>query len=151
MAARHRSRERALQMLYQWDLTKAQPEQVMQAYWGSVSRGEDQKEALEDPFANRLLEGVAGRIQQIDELIKKHAANWRLERMSTVDRSILRMAVFEMLEDASLAPVVINEAVEIGRRFSARESAGFLNGVLDAIRKSLDETGSARVLSPPVA
>jgi N utilization substance protein B len=106
---------------------------------------------LEDPFANRLLEGVAGRIQQIDELIQKHAANWRLERMSTVDRSILRMAVFEMLEDASLAPVVINEAVEIGRRFSAQESAGFLNGVLDAIRKSLDETGSARVLSPPVA
>ncbi len=151
MAARHRSRERALQMLYQWDLTKAQPEQVIQAYWGSVSRDEDQKEASEDPFANRLLEGVAGRIQQIDELIQKHAANWRLERMSTVDRSILRMAVFEMLEDASLAPVVINEAVEIGRRFSARESAGFLNGVLDAIRKSLDETGSARVFSPPLA
>ena len=151
MAARHRSRERALQMLYQWDLTKAQPEQVIQAYWGSVSRGEEQTEALEDPFANRLLEGVTGRIQQIDALIQEHAANWRLERMSTVDRCILRMAVFEMLEDTRLAPVVINEAIEIGRRFSSQESAGFLNGVLDAIRKSLDETGPTHVIAPPCA
>jgi N utilization substance protein B len=136
-------------MLYQWDLTKAPPEQVIEAYWGGLSADEGASATAEDAFANRLVEGVAGRIQQIDSLIKTHAANWRLERMSTVDRSILRMAVYEMLENTDLAPVVISEAIEIGRRFSARESAGFLNGVLDAIRKSLEEADTAPVGSRP--
>jgi N utilization substance protein B len=136
-------------MLYQWDLTKAAPEQVIEAYWGGLSAGEGTAAKAEDAFANRLVEGVAGRIQQIDSLIKTHASNWRLERMSAVDRSILRMAVYEMLENTDLAPVVINEAIEIGRRFSARESAGFLNGVLDAIRKSLEEADPAPVGSRP--
>ncbi len=150
MASRHRSREQALQMLYQWDLTKAHPEQVMKAYWGGLSADEDTAAKAEDAFANRLVEGVTGRIRQIDDLIKAHASNWRLERMSAVDRSILRMAVYEMLENTELAPVVINEAIEIGRRFSGRESAGFLNGVLDAIRKSLEEPDPASVGSRPV-
>ncbi len=149
MPSRHRSRERALQMLYQWDLTKALPEQVIEAYWGGLSAHEGTKATIEDAFANRLVEGVTSRIQEIDNLIKTHAANWRLERMSTVDRSILRLAVYEMLENTALAPVVINEAIEIGRRFSARESAGFLNGVLDAIRKSLEEADPAPVGSRP--
>jgi N utilization substance protein B len=149
MASRHRSREQALQMLYQWDVTKADPEQVIEAYWGGLSADEGTRSKVVDAFANRLVEGVARRIEQIDDLIKTHAANWRLERMSAVDRSILRMAVYEMLENTDLAPVVINEAIEIGRRFSARESAGFLNGVLDAIRKSLEEANPAPVGSHP--
>jgi len=138
MPARHRSRERALQMLYQWDLTKASPRQVIDAYWDALSEGEPLETATQDAFANSLVEGVTGNIQQIDDLIVSHAANWRLERMSAVDRGILRMAVYEMLENMAMAPVVINEAIEIGRRFSGQESTGFLNGVLDAIRKSLE-------------
>jgi N utilization substance protein B len=145
MPSRHRSRERALQMLYQWDLTKASAEQVIEAYWGGLSSADLQRDVTDDPFANELLRGVVRHIGRIDELIVSHASNWRIDRMSTVDRSILRMAVYEMLEDASIAPVAINEALEIGRRFSGQDSVSFLNGVLDAIRKSLEQSSAAPV------
>jgi N utilization substance protein B len=145
MPSRHRSRERALQMLYQWDLTKASAEQVIEAYWGGLSSADLQRDVTDDPFANELLRGVVRHIGRIDELIVSHASNWRIDRMSTVDRGILRMAVYEMLEDASIAPVAINEALEIGRRFSGQDSVSFLNGVLDAIRKSLEQSSAAPV------
>jgi N utilization substance protein B len=124
-------------MIYQWDLTRLPPEQVMQGYWGGLV-SELREAALEhDAFADQLLLGVARNIDSIDNLIRVHAEHWRLERMSAVDRNILRMAVYELLENTAAPAVVINEALDIGRRFSSQDSARFLNGVLDAIRRSL--------------
>ena len=138
MPSRHRSRERALQMIFQWDLSRASAESVIAGYWGSLSKDEDSPAPEPDAFANGLLEGVIERIEAIDALITKHAENWRLDRMSGVDRGILRLATYEMMLDPSLGPVVINEAIEIGRRFSG-DAGPFLNGVLDAVRRSLLE------------
>lgn len=136
MAARHRSRERALQMIFQWEASGEAPSLVIDRYWGSLSDSLGSKDAGEDEFANSLLYGVARRKPALDELIQRHAANWRLERMSPVDRNVLRLAAYE-LEQGSPAPVVINEAIELGRRFSGPDSVKFLNGVLDAVRKAL--------------
>ena len=148
MPSRHRSRERALQMIYQWELSEASADKVVENYWKELSK-ETPGDSTDDPFANRVLRGVAEQIAKIDGLIQAHADNWRLERMSAVDRCILRMAVYELMEDTSLAPVIINEALELGGRFSGGESVPFLNGVLDAVRKSLDEKQLATIDSRP--
>lgn len=137
MPSRHRSRERALQMVFQWDQSRAPAESIMADYWGSLSKDEDSVAPEPDLFANNLLTGVVKNIDVIDALITKHAQNWRIERMSTVDRSILRLGICEMMREPSLAPVVIDEAIEIGRRFS-EDSGPFLNGILDAVRRSLE-------------
>jgi N utilization substance protein B len=124
-------------MIFQWEQSRSTPEEVMAAFWGGlVNEGAGEGET-EDPFANRLLQGVVERCPAIDELIRKHAEHWRMERMSAVDRNILRLAVFELLEKTAAPAVVIDEALEVGRRFSGDESARFLNGVLDAVEKSL--------------
>jgi N utilization substance protein B len=148
MPSHHRSRERALQMIYQWDQTGVPPQKVIEGYWGSLSRDESGESIEPDPFANDILLGVVGGIEKIDGLIRKHAANWRLERMSAVDRSILRMAIYEMLQDVSLGPVIIDEALDIGRRFSGQDAVPFLNGVLDAVRRSLEKDELASVGEP---
>ena len=141
MPSRRRSRESALQMIFQWEQSGATPEEVMEAYWGGLANeGAGRGESV-DLFANQLLQGVVGRCPVIDGLIRKHAEHWRLERMSAVDRNILRLAVFELLEKTAAAAVVIDEALEVGRRFSGDESARFLNGVLDAIEKALVSEG----------
>ena len=137
MPSRHRSRERALQMIYQWDQSKAPTGSIISAFWGGLFGDEPGVPTEPDPFANGLLEGVVESIESIDELIKAHAQNWRLDRMPAIDRSILRLAIYEMMREPSLGPVVINEALEIGRRFS-EDSGPFLNGVLDAVRRSLE-------------
>lgn len=130
-------------MIFQWEQSKASPDEVMEAYWGNLAaEGAGQGES-DDAFANRLLQGVASRCEAIDELIRKHAEHWRLERMSAVDRNILRLAVFELLEKTAASAVVIDEALEVGRRFSTDESARFLNGVLDAIDKHLGSENGA--------
>ncbi len=143
MPSRRRSRERALQMIYQWDLTRAPVEEVTERYRQTLAaepRDADQLPDPEnDPFAEQLFETVTSEIERIDGLIVEHAAHWRIDRMSAVDRNILRVAVAEMIGGTAAPAVVINEAVEVGRRFSAQESGPFLNGVLDAIRKRLED------------
>ena len=137
MPSRHRSRERTLQMLYQWEASQAAPQDVISAYWNGLSAELGGKEVENDSFANTLFSGVASESAQLDSLIEKHASNWKLERMAAVDRGILRMATYELQQDETPAAIVINEALDLGRRFSGEQSARFLNGVLDAIRKSL--------------
>ena len=138
MASRHESRERALQMLFLWDQRKEAPDKVIAGYWGGLASEDLPRRPLEDAFANELLCGAVRRSQEADKLIAAHAEHWRLERMSAVDRNILRLAVFELLEGKTPAPVVIDEALEIGRRFSGDEAVHFINGVLDAVRRSLE-------------
>ncbi|MBI1355536.1 MAG: transcription antitermination factor NusB [Acidobacteria bacterium] len=145
MASRHRSRERALQMIFQWEASGDEPEQVVASYWNGLATEIGQPAPAEDQFANSLLHGVARRAKSLDDLIRKHASNWKLERMAAVDRNILRLAVFEMQQGDTAPVVAINEALELGRRFSGEKSARFLNGVLDAIRKTLERQSANAV------
>jgi N utilization substance protein B len=131
---RRKSRELAMQMLFQGDLGKQTPEQVRKTFW--LAREESDAEVRS--FAEDLYRMATVRSQEIDALIVQHLVNWRLERMPGVDRNVLRLAAAEMLGfKGTPFPIVINEALEIARRYSAPESVSFLNGVLDAMAKDL--------------
>lgn len=131
---RRKARELAMQMLFQADLGKQTPEQVRTTFW----KAGDAVEAETKGFAEDLFRVATGNLEQIDELIAANSKHWRLERMPAVDRNLLRMAIGEMMGFKSTPfPVVINEALEIARRYSAPESINFLNGVLDAVAHGL--------------
>lgn len=131
---RRKGRELAMQMLFQADLGKQTADQVRATFWKSGDPVDDSVRG----FASDLFRVADEHHERIDELIAKHSQNWRLERMPAVDRNLLRMAVAEMLGFKSTPfPIVINEALEIARRYSAPESVNFLNGVLDSIARSL--------------
>ena len=140
MASRRKSRELAVQMLYQWDIGKHSPREVLATFIGA-----QKKDQPAERFAQQLFEGTVEDISAIDHLLREHAENWKLERMAAIDRNVLRLALFELRHHADTPPaVVINEALEIARRFSGHGSAEFVNGVLDAVRKSLPQTGAAK-------
>jgi N utilization substance protein B len=130
-------------MIFQWEASRDEPDAVIASFWGGLAAEIGEEAPEEDAFANGLVRGVARQSKELDALIRKHAANWRLERMAAVDRNILRMAIYEMRAGETPAPIAINEALELGRRFSGEQSARFLNGVLDAIRKTLEKEGVA--------
>ena len=137
MGTRRKSRELAMQMLFQGDLGKQKPEEVTTLFWDSREDVDDETRG----FADELHRLATEREGEVDALIQKHAQNWRLERMPVVDRNLLRAAVAEMLGyPKTPAAVVINETLEIARRYAAPESIHFLNGVLDAIGRDLLET-----------
>jgi N utilization substance protein B len=137
MGTRRKSRELAMQMLFQGDLGKQKPEEVQTLFWGSREDVDDETRGFADDIHRLATE----REDEVDALIQKHAQNWRLERMPVVDRNLLRAAVAEMLGyPKTPAAVVINETLEIARRYAAPESLQFLNGVLDAIGRELLET-----------
>ncbi len=137
MGTRRKSRELAMQMLFQGDLGKQKPEEVTTLFWDSREDVDDETRG----FADELHRLATEREDEVDALIQKHAQNWRLERMPVVDRNLLRAAVAEMLGyPKTPAAVVINETLEIARRYAAPESIHFLNGVLDAIGRDLLET-----------
>ena len=134
MGTRRKSRELTMQMLFQGDLGKQKPEQVQKLFWASV----EDVDAETRGFAEDLYRIATTREEEIDKLIEAHAQNWRLERMPVVDRNLLRAAVAEMLGFPNTpAAIIINETLEIGRRFAAPESIHFLNGVLDAIARDV--------------
>ena len=123
-----------MQMLFQGDLGKQTPEEVRALFWPS----RDDVDAETRGFAEELYRVASERQAEIDELIELHAENWRLERMAVVDRNLLRAAVAELLGCPNTpAAIVINESLEIARRYGAPESVQFLNGVLDAIARSV--------------
>ena len=131
---RRKSRELAMQMLFQGDLGKQDPDQVKKTFW--LAR--EESDVNTRGFAEDLYRVATIHAEEIDVLIVKHAVNWRLERMPGVDRNVLRLAAAEMLGfKGTPFPIIINEALEIARRYSAPESVGFLNGVLDAMAKEL--------------
>ncbi len=138
VAARHRSRERALQVLYQCDVTKEPAEAAIQSFYETLQSGEDARPVVgRDPFMEELALGAARQAEAIDRRISEKAAHWRVDRMPTVDRNILRLAIYELTRKDTPPAVVIDEAVELARRFSGDEAAAFINGVLDAVRKDL--------------
>jgi len=134
MGTRRKSRELVLQMLFQSDMGKQTADQVTKTFWAQRSDVEDDARG----FAEDLFRVANERLAEIDAAIQKHADNWRLERMAAVDRNVLRAGVAEFLGyPKTPKPVIINEALEIARKFSSPESVHFINGVLDSIAKDL--------------
>jgi len=135
MGTRRKSRELTLQMLFQADMAKQRPEEVRKTFW--KERGDVGPDV--QGFAEDLFRAASDRAAEIDALIEEHAEHWRMDRMAAVDRNIMRAAVAEFLcFPATPRAVVINEAIEIARKFSAPESVQFINGVLDSVGKKLE-------------
>ena len=136
MGGRRKGRELALQMLFQWDFSKNSLSEVRNTFWTLHHETEEEVRA----FSDRLAEGTIENIESIDVLLAKHAEHWRVARMATVDRNILRLATFELLHETQTPrAVVINEALEVARKYSTSESIHFINGILDSIREESEE------------
>jgi N utilization substance protein B len=131
---RRKSRELAMQMLFQRDVGKQTTEQVQKSFWKAR---EETIDSDTRGFAEDLFRVATAREEEIDQLIEQHSANWRIPRMPAVDRNLLRLAVAELVGfPGTPVPIVINESLEIAKRYAAPESLSFLNGILDAIAKS---------------
>jgi N utilization substance protein B len=136
MPARHRSRVRALQVLFLWDLRKQEIGEAISSYYETLgSEEDDPKRTGPDEFMEMLVRGTVGSAPALDRTISDKSANWRIERMPAVDRNILRLAVYEMAELKTPPAVAIDEALDLARQFSGDESVAFINGVLDAVSR----------------
>jgi N utilization substance protein B len=151
MAARHRSRQRALQVLYQWDMTKRPVDEAIRAFYDTLDADKVAEEPMEEPddeesdeeksapgrdeFMEELARGASEMAPDIDHRITEKSAHWKIERMPIVDRNILRLGIYEMSRHDTPAAVVIDEALELARQFSGEDSVAFINGVLDAVHK----------------
>jgi N utilization substance protein B len=133
MRKRTLSRETALKILYAWDISGESAEECSRKFWEKNDiTGEDVKE-----FSDFLVFGVEKNRKNLDEIITKHATNWRLERMATIDRNVLRIASFELLFAPDIPPkVAINEAIEMAKKYGDKDSGKFVNGILDKINKT---------------
>ena len=141
MGTRRKSRELALQMLFQADLGRQTAEEVQRTFWGERAA----VEAATRSFADELFSVALERAPEIDALIERHAEHWRMERMAVVDRNLLRAGVAEFLGfPETPKPVIINESLEIARKFSGSESVQFINGVLDSIAHELEDSGGGK-------
>src|SRR3990172_528001 len=137
MGSRRKARECALQMLFAADVASTPAEDVVRTYWAEL--GEPDIEDAARAFATRLAAGTLAHVETLDERIRSRAEHWRISRMAIVDRNILRLSVYEFLYEPTPRTVAINEALEIARRFSTYEATQFINGILDAIKRDLDE------------
>ena len=136
---RRKSRELALQMLFQLDMGKQSPDNVRKTFW---SERKEMDETVRG-FADDIFRVAVERGASIDQMIEAHAPNWRMERMAAVDRNVLRAAVAEFVGfPQTPPPIVINEALEIARKFSSPEAVNFINGVLDSVAKNLPKKSS---------
>ncbi len=135
MAARHRSRRRALQILFEWDMRGGLIESAVQHYYDSLFSEESETRPKADKFMEELVNGTVSNANIIDKQIESKAEHWRLERMPVVDRNILRLAIYELSTNTLPAPIVIDEALELARQFSGDESVSFINGILDAVHR----------------
>jgi N utilization substance protein B len=136
--SRHRAREVAVQILYSWEIGRADAGHAVSAYWASHEG--DPPPARIRAFVTELVDTTIGRLDEIDRLITESAEHWRLSRMAVLDRLILRMAVGEMLAADQRQPgIIIDEALELARTFSTDEAVRFINGVLDGVRRRREE------------
>jgi N utilization substance protein B len=141
---RARGREAALQMLYQGEVGRLSPPLVRGSFWQVGDRDEPPAERTR-VFAERLAEGTISALDRIDPLIEAHSQHWRLARMPILDRLILRLAVYEFLFDPDTPhAVVIDEAIELARRYSTPDAVKFVNGVLDAIHRQMEQDRQGR-------
>jgi transcription antitermination protein NusB len=133
---RHKARESALQMLFAADVVKSESTNLCDRYWAELGDADCDDKTRE--FANKLVAGTRAKVGLIDDRIRTRAEHWRIERMAIVDRNVLRLAVYEFLFEDTPNTVVINEALEIARRFSTFEATQFINGILDAVKNDLE-------------
>jgi N utilization substance protein B len=142
MGRRHQAREAAVQCLYQWEVTGADPEVILVGYWESVGAPDLRLKR----FAEAWFRGVVRRVVDIDAMISDQMEHWRVDRLGLVEKSVLRLGVYELAFEAENPPaVVIDEAVELTKRFSGPEASPFVNGVLDGIK---DRVGTDSVSEP---
>jgi transcription antitermination protein NusB len=134
MGSRRKARELALQLLFQEDVNRYPAEEIRRTFWKSNPVDQDTRD-----FADMLFSKAVEDQEKIDELIRRHSLHWRPDRMAKVDRNVLRMAVSEFLNADTPGVVVIDEAIEIVRKFSGAEATEFVNGILDAIRVELEQ------------
>lgn len=138
MGTRRRARECALQLLYMWEFLKGDKrveEQAFADYWEDHPEDKATKE-----FAERLVRGVIERQEEVDNLIRRASLNWRIDRMATVDRNVLRLATYELLAvPETPMKVVLNEAIELSKRYGTEDSGAFVNGVLDKVATIIRE------------
>jgi N utilization substance protein B len=121
-----------MQMLFQWDMSEQEPARLEAKFWRAAKATESTR-----AFANRLFEGAARDTTAIDELIIRQSEHWRLERLAVIDRAILRLAIYELRTTDTPPKVILNEAVELAKKFSSEEAGSFVNAILDAVHKSL--------------
>ncbi len=135
MGTRRNARERALQILFQLEFDETPPDLIFQKYWQDRNVSEDERLHCEN-----LVKGIAEHRTRLNEIIQSVSENWRVSRMVLVDRNILRIAAYELFWGERLAPgIVINEALEIAKKYSGEQSAKFINGILDALSRRSDE------------
>ncbi|MCK4364293.1 MAG: transcription antitermination factor NusB [Candidatus Aminicenantes bacterium] len=135
MGRRRKAREDTLRILFRLEFENKQIEKTLDQYWKSKKASEEIKE-----YSTWLVNGVISDQAKIDNIIQQVSEHWRISRMALIDRNILRMAVFELLYEENIAPaIVINEAIEIAKKYSGEEAATFVNGILDAVRKDLKD------------
>ena len=134
-------------MLFAADLYKHDPVRLTEDYWNEF--GDTGVDTKTREFSDKLVQGTLRELSTIDERIKTRAEHWRIERMAIVDRNVLRLAVYEFLFEDTPDTVVINEALEIARRFSTFEATQFINGILDAVKHDLEAAKSSDVTAPP--
>src|SRR5205085_8503303 len=148
MGSRRKARECALQMLFAADVAgrDARLDELVRDYWTELSEAEQEEAARE--FATRLATGTLAHLAEIDERIRSRAEHWRISRMAVVDRNVLRLAVYEFLYEQTPRTVAINEALEVARRFSTFEATQFINGILDAIKRDLDQERPQKDVEP---
>lgn len=140
MATRRQARECVVQILFTLDLNKDKPENICRDYWK-----EHEAEDHFKTFVENHVKGVVAKLAEIDALMTKYAENWDIKRMGGIERNVMRMALYEMLYCDDIPPVVsINEAVDIAKYFSTKDSGKFVNGILDRIRKSIDRPARTR-------
>src|SRR6185369_4731844 len=146
MGSRRKARECALQMLFAADVAEMPADEVVRSYWAELGESDLDETARE--FATRLAARTLSNLDLLDERIRTRAEHWRISRMAVVDRNILRLAVYEFLYEPTPRTVAINEALEIARRFSTYEATQFINGILDAIKRDLDEQQPQKNVQP---
>jgi N utilization substance protein B len=135
MGKRRKARESTLQILFQLEFNDRGLENIFDSFWQEKKASREIKE-----YCQWLVEGIVSHRERIDRLIQSVSENWRLDRMALVDRNVLRVAVFELLYEENLAPaIVIDEAIEVSKKYSSEESATFVNGILDAVRKKIEK------------
>jgi N utilization substance protein B len=133
MGSRRKARECALQLLYQIDLGSCDLDDTKKCFWNAKDVDESTRQ-----FAVDLFEGVRRNLDEIDELLSLFSANWKISRMASIDKNILRVAIFELMHCSDIpVKVTINEAVEIAKSYGTKESGAFVNGILDNVAKKV--------------
>lgn len=138
MGARRKARELALQMLFQYDISGNAPDMIVSTFEDLQKSKPNTRE-----FATRIFRGTVDNLTRIDDMIQKQAENWRLSRMAVVDRNIIRMSIYEFLHEADTPKlVIIDEAIEIAKKYGTQKSSQFINGILDGILKRYNLAGA---------